>query len=115
MAAFCRRNEEKDLMPQDSWVLADFNGLLEHRLLCLAHQDTVSDQAGHPIQLRPGLTLTAFDYDSDDDGRPDALLATGVVEPSPDYAQGRGSLWALRIDANGIRHESDVANGSWPR
>ena len=99
-------------MPQPSWVLADFNGLLEHRLLCLAHQDTVRDEAGQTIHLRPGLVFTAFDHDSDDGGRPDALFATGVVEPSPDFAQCRGSRWALRIDANGIRHESDVADAA---
>ena len=99
-------------MPQPSWVLTDFNGLLENRLLCLAHQDTVTDEAGRTIHLRPGITITAFDLDSDDDGHPDALFATGVVEPSPDYAQCRGSRWALRIDANGIRHESDIVDKS---
>ena len=102
-------------MPQPSWVTADFNGLLEHRLLCIAHEDTVTDEAGRTIELRPGLSLTAFDLDSDEEGRPDALFATGVVEPSPDWAQRRGSRWSLRIDANGIRHESDVTDGRFPR
>ena len=59
--------------------------------------------------LRPGLTLTAFDYDADEHGRPDDIFARGVVEPSPEYARCTGSKWALRIDAAGIRHTSHVA------
>ena len=97
-------------MPQDSWVMTDFNGILEDDLVCLAHEDTITDQRGQVITLRPGLVLTAFDLDADAEGRPDAIFATGVVEPSPGYAQCRGSRWALRVDANGIRHESDLAN-----
>ena len=40
---------------------------------------------------------------------PDDIFASGVVEPSPEYARCAGSKWALRIDAAGIRHASDVA------
>ena len=97
------------LPPESEWVLADFNGVLEAGLLCLAHTDTVSDQAGRVIALRPGLELTAFDRDADEQNRPDNIFASGVVEPSPEYAQCRGSRWALRIDVNGFRHQSDVA------
>ena len=90
------------------WVFADFNGMLEPDLLCLAHSDVVTDNAGRSLALRPGLRLTAFDYDADESGRPDNILATGVVERSPAYARCNGSRWALRIDDTGIRHESDV-------
>ena|SRR5687768_14129740 len=99
------------LPPESTWVSADFNGILEPNLLCLAHADTVSDQSGRLIALRAGLELTAFDLDADDQDRPDNILASGVVEPSPEYAQCRGSRWALRIDANGIRHQSDLQPG----
>ena len=90
------------------WVLADFNGLLETDLLCLSHSDTVTDRVGRTVALRAGLTLTAFDYDADERGRPDDIFATGVVEPSPEFARCTGSRWALRIDAAGIRHASDL-------
>jgi hypothetical protein len=101
------RNEPQDgvgIMPHPSWVHGDFNGLLADDLLCLAHQDTITDQSGRTITLRPGLELTAFDPDIDDDGRPVDLVASGVVEPSPEWAQCVGSRWALRIDARGIYH-----------
>ena len=38
----------------------------------------------------------------------DDLLARAVVEPSPDWLACNGSRWALRIDAGGIRHASDL-------
>ena len=94
------------------WVVADFNGLLEANLLCLSHSDTVTDRVGRTVVLRAGLTLTAFDYDADEHGRPDDLFAAGVVEPAPDFARCTGSRWALRIDAAGIRHASDPDPGS---
>jgi hypothetical protein len=91
-----------------NWVLADFNGLLEDDLLCLSHSDTITDRVGRTVALRAGLMLTAFDQDADQHGRPDDIFATGVVEPSPEFARCAGSRWALRIDATGIRHASEL-------
>lgn len=96
------------------WVFADFNGMLEADLLCLSHSDTVTDRAGHTITLRAGLTLTAFDYEADEHRHPDDILASGVVEPSPEYVRCTGSRWALRINAAGIRHASDISPGPSP-
>jgi hypothetical protein len=84
-------------------LLADFNGLFGD-LLCLSHADTCPDDAGNEIPLRAGMRVTAFVPDSDDDGNPADLIATGVVEPSPDWLQCSGSRWVLRIDENSIRH-----------
>lgn len=96
-------------MDKSTWVLADFNGLLEPDLLCLSHEDTCRTESGQLVHLRPGMVVTAFDEDADDDGNRDDVFATGVVEPSPEHARCRGSRWALRIDRDGIRHESDVS------
>ena len=54
------------------------------------------------------MLLTAFDEDSEH-GQRDELLATGIVEPSPDWLQCKGSKWVLRIDERGVRHQSDLA------
>lgn len=88
-------------------VKADFNGLFED-VLCLSHSDHCLNEDGSPVLLSAGMTLTAFEPDADEEGNPDDLIATGVVEPSPDWLQCRGSRWILRIDENGVRHQSDI-------
>jgi hypothetical protein len=96
-------------VPKPHWIYADFNGLLERDLLCVSHGDTARNHAGEVIQLIAGMKATAYQEDGDEHNRPDAIIATGVIEPSPAYVQCRGSKWSLRIDARGIRHESELA------
>ena len=86
---------------------ADFNGLFGD-LLCLSHSDMCKDEHGTDVKLVAGMQVTAFDLDADENGAPDNLLASGIVEPSPDWLQCRRSRWALRIDQNGVRHKSDI-------
>lgn len=93
---------------KQDWVVADFNGIIDEGLLCLSHEDTCRMRAGGVVHLRAGMVLTVFDSDADEHGDPDDLFATGVVEPSPEYAQCRGSVWCLRIDEDGIRNESEL-------
>lgn len=92
---------------ESSWVRADFNGIFGE-ILCLSHSDAAETESGQLVVLRAGMRLTAFDDDSDDHGRPDKLIATGVVEPSPDWLRCKGSRWVLRIDASGVHHASDL-------
>jgi len=87
---------------------ADFNGLFGG-LLCLSHSDTCRDAAGNRVPLAAGMVVTAFEPDTDDDGNPADLIATGIVEPSPEWLQCRGSRWVLRIDEQGVRHEASTA------
>lgn len=86
---------------------ADFNGLFGD-ILCLSHTDTCEDEFGRHVQLTAGMVVTAFDEDLDEVGARDDLIASGVVESSPDWLQCNGSRWSLRIDKNGVRHESDL-------
>jgi hypothetical protein len=85
---------------------ADFNGVFSE-VLCLSHNDECIDDAGASVKLRAGMVVTAFDEDANEAGERDDLLATGVVEPAPDWLRCRGSRWVLRIDDRGLRHESD--------
>lgn len=85
----------------------DFNGLFGD-LLCLSHGDTAVDENGEIVQLLTGMKIVAFDEDFDEQNQRDDLLASGIVEPSPDWLQCNGSKWSLRIDENGVRHESDI-------
>ena len=88
-------------------VRADFNGLFGE-LLCLSHKETCLDEKGNLVTLAAGMALTAFDEDADEHGNRDDIIASGIVEPSPPWLQCIGSRWALRIDGNGVRHESDL-------
>jgi len=89
---------------------ADFNGLFGD-ILCLSHKDTSIDETGAEVQLRAGMVVTAYDEDLDEHGRRDDIIASGVVEPSPEALRCRGSKWVLRIDENGVRHESELKAG----
>jgi hypothetical protein len=66
------------------------------------------DEEENLVILREGMTVTAFDEDVDENGKRDDLLASGTVEKSPEWLRCRGSKWVLRIDENGVRHESDL-------
>lgn len=96
------------MKPKSEWVLADFNGTLAPGLLCLSHTDEVKTAMGLVIYLEEGMALTAYDLDANEEGKPDNIFASGVVERSPSNAQCNGSIWSLRIDSVGIRHESDI-------
>lgn len=88
-------------------VWADFNGLFGE-LLCLSHKNTCKDSDGNIVTLQSGMVLTAFMEDANDHGTPDDLIAAGTVEPSPESRRCVGSRWVLRIDRNGVRHESEL-------
>jgi hypothetical protein len=92
-------------------VRGDFNGLFGD-ILCLSHADTAVEENGAKISLEAGMLLTAFDEDADESGERDDIVATGVVEPAPDWLACRGSKWVLRIDPNGVRHESEIEGSS---
>jgi hypothetical protein len=78
------------------------------QLLCLSHGTTCIEQSGTENTLRNDLILTPFDEDADENGNRDDLVATGTVEPSPEWLQCRGSRWVLRIDDNGVKSESEL-------
>jgi hypothetical protein len=90
------------------YVYADFNGLFGD-ILCLSHSDTCIDKSGNIVHLKEGMILSAYDEDADDQGISDDLFATGIVAPSPPSLACRGSRWILKIDENGVRHQSDVS------
>ncbi len=93
---------------QHHFVLADFNGLFDD-LLCLSHADTVRTNTGSELLLRPGQRVSAYEDDIGEQGQPEYLVATGVVEASPAWLACRGSRWALRIDQRGVRHEATLS------
>lgn len=58
------------------------------------------------------MKVTAFEEDQDDEGNRDDLIASGTVEPAPDSLRHIGSRWVLRLDENGVRHQSEVTENA---
>jgi hypothetical protein len=85
--------------PSPIRIRADFNGLFTE-LLCLSHKETCIGENGQDVSVHEGMTVTAFDEDIDDDGKPDKLIASGTVEKSPEWLRCKGSVRVLRIDRN---------------
>lgn len=92
---------------QEPRLLADFNGYFGD-VLCLSHSNNCPTESGDTVALREGMIVTAYDDDLDEQGQRDNLIATGVVERSGESLRCRGSVWSLRIDDNGLRHESEL-------
>ena len=51
----------------------------------LPHKETSEDLHGNLVILREGMVLTAFDEDLDENGNRDDLIASGIVERSPEW------------------------------
>jgi hypothetical protein len=83
-------------------VYADFQNLDDDNRLRLTCAGTLEDLEGQGIQLREGLVLTFYTDDADDEGRPDELLAEGVVH----YAQDQ-NCWVAAVNWSALRHASD--------
>jgi hypothetical protein len=88
-------------------IRADFNGLFGD-ILCLSHGDSCVAEDGAVVQLSTGMRMTAFDEDADENGQRDDLVASGTVDESPEWLQCNGSKWVLKIDGDGVRHESET-------
>ena len=97
-----------DELPRPAhWVFGDFNGVFGE-IMCLSHEDTSKSATGERVALAGGMDVVAFDPEPDEHGNPDALVARGRVEPSPDWLTCKGSRWCLRFDEHGIRHWSEL-------
>jgi hypothetical protein len=83
-------------------VYADFQNLDDENRLRLTCAGTRRDLQSQGIELREGMALTFYSDDAADDGRPDELLAEGIVQ----YDQAE-ACWVGVIDWQALRHTSD--------
>jgi hypothetical protein len=89
-------------------LYVDFNEMLESNLVLLSAADTKVSSNGEVVSLCDGLEVTLYMDDTDEHGDPDNLVATGVVEANQTAGWGAHVKWCCRIDAKGIRHQSEL-------
>ena len=80
-------------------VYTDFQNLDDFNRLRLTCGGTVQDLERLGIPLRAGLVLTFYTDDEDNDGRPDDLLAEGVVHYNDEQ-----QCWVAAINWGASRH-----------
>lgn len=89
-------------------IYVDFNEMPEEDLVLLSREDSKSDSEGKLVHFHEGMKVYVYMTDLDEDGRPDNLIAEGVVERNTRQDWSRGVKWCCRIDSDYIRHESDL-------
>jgi hypothetical protein len=88
----------------------DFNELMDFGVILLSQTYIKKDFHGNDVQLVEGLPIIIYSDDGvSSDGRPDNLGADGVVIPNKFTDAFPHVKWCCRIDAKGIRHQSDLA------
>ena len=88
-------------------LYVDFNEMLEPNLVLLSTVDTKVDADGNVVMLGDGLEVVVYMEDTDAAGHVDNLLATGIVEKNRSTGWGGAVKWCCRIDADGVRHQSE--------
>jgi hypothetical protein len=89
-------------------LYVDFNELIERNLVLLSKDDTKLTLTGESVLLYEGLAIDVYSDDLNDEGKPDNLIASGIVERNSTRGWAKHVKWCCRIDSDGIRHESDA-------
>jgi hypothetical protein len=86
----------------------DFNELMEFDVILLSQTDIKKDARGNDVRLVEGLPIAIYEDDVGVDGRPDNLVAEGVVIPNKYTGPFPHVKWCCRISPEGIRHQLDL-------
>ena len=85
----------------------DFNEMIDCDVVLLSKTDFKKDVDEKTIELKEGMNITVIMEDLDEFGKRDNLIAQGTVEENNSDAF-QTCKWNIRIDKNGIRHESEL-------
>ena len=89
-------------------IYVDFNEMASKTEVLLSQGDAVTDSDGNVVSLSEGMELAVYSHDIDDDGKQDNLIAEGIAVRNHHGGWTAAALWLLRINDQGIRHQSDV-------
>jgi len=94
----------------DSRVYVDFNEMISPDEVLLSQTDSKVDSAGNIVEFFDGKEVAVYMDEIDDNGKPDNLIANGIVIRNTLDGWASIAKWVLKIDERGIRHESDKSN-----
>ena len=87
-------------------LYVDFNEMLAFDLFLLSKGGQTIDSNGEPVMLHEGMAITVYSDDLDENNNVDNLIASGTAERNTDTGWSKHVQWCVRIDSNGIRHQS---------
>ena len=88
----------------------DFNELMDIDVVLFSKTDVRKDASGNDVHISEGLEVAIYSDDIGLDGKPDNLIAEGVVIPNTFTKHFANVKWCCRINWKGIRHQSDVTD-----
>jgi hypothetical protein len=86
----------------------DFNEMVDTETVLLSASDFKRDALGRIVSLREGMFVSVYMDDRNEHGVIDNLVAKGVVVRNLRTDWSAPVKWCCRIDADGIRAESEV-------
>ena len=86
----------------------DFNETVTVDTVLFSQNDLRADTSGNMVTLFSGLRVSLLEYDIDENGCPDPLIASGVLELNTTEGWGSHVKWCCKIDSRGIVHQSDI-------
>jgi hypothetical protein len=88
-------------------IYVDFNEMPTANEVLLSQGDSKDNSNGKIMHFIEGMRVSVYMDDLDDEGKPDNLIAEGVVIRNYHGAWTAAARWLLKIDERGIRHESE--------
>ncbi len=101
-------NKPNDMRLDKPRIRVDFNEIVEPDLVLLSAESSNADSNGNTVEIFEGLQVDLYQEDSDENGNPDYLVATGLVERNSAGDWSSHVRWCCRIDKDGIRHLSQL-------
>jgi hypothetical protein len=88
-------------------IPVNFNEMVSHDEVLLSRDDIATASDGSVVLLREGVRLAVYEDDVDAQGKVDRLIADGTAALNQHGGWTAGVRWTLKIDAQGVRHESE--------
>lgn len=108
-----KQNKCTTIMPLDKTrIWLDFNEFCaiakedKAPIYLFSQTDITNDSDGNDIIIYDGMEVSVFDYDSDDENMPDALLADGIIVRNF-LDQYPNVKWLIRL----VKHKKDYKSG----